>query len=132
MACCADLKSFDLVRKNPDARLRIFLRLARLLVPRFTRGKVCSFRDVLLNSRETGTCQALAASWKNKATGLLLGQHVTKHFSDFSLDDRRASQTALALGSLASEDVAIKRLVSLDLSAAGALHALRGSAMRLH
>src|ERR1700730_829772 len=37
-ASCADWYSFDFVRKNPFARLRYFLRRARRLVPRLTRG----------------------------------------------------------------------------------------------
>src|SRR5271169_6638597 len=42
-ASLAERYSFDLVRKYPLARSNIFLRLARRLVPRFTRGMVFSF-----------------------------------------------------------------------------------------
>src|SRR5581483_2505179 len=42
-ASLAERYSFDLVRKYPLARSNIFLRLARRLVPRFTRGMLCSF-----------------------------------------------------------------------------------------
>src|ERR1700722_16926795 len=42
-ASFAERYSFDLVRKYPLARSNIFLRFARRLVPRFTRGMEFSF-----------------------------------------------------------------------------------------
>src|SRR2546430_17588439 len=58
-ASFAERYSFDFVRKYPLALSSIFLRLARRLVPRFTRGMVCSFLCFYLRRLAAGASLSL-------------------------------------------------------------------------
>src|SRR5271157_1355105 len=153
-ASLAERYSFDLVRKYPLARSNIFLRLARRLVPRFTRGMVFSFFLSLYGGWRQENLSGLFTRLEPGVRGQRSGvRNPWMRFPDpwplapgpcFSLVRNHpqylgqipvayqptVAQLALALGVLRRQDVAQVRMPALHLPGCSFLEALGSAFVR--
>src|SRR5882757_8853130 len=152
-ACWAARYSLDLVRKYPLARSRIFLRLARRLVPRFTRGiavllfyfvwrlevrrllPLLGFLKPSLFTRRCGSFAPQTWLWtcprlilpKTPVAPLHIRDHSRRFFVISVTHQGGFAQMFLALFRLGAQDVAQTGLVPLDLPRTRFLEALRSA-----